>query len=456
MWAGAVMPQRIAFLVFKWGKKGARKAIKAFDYFENVGAYMVIDDLRRNHGIEMEFCTPESAHKFDIVLVSLTSEWDIYNFLGAVMPEPTWKPGARTFKVIMGGFGMQNVAPVRSYVDYAVYGRAEGMVGPLILEYAVNGDPAPLDNVMNLPEITPVKMRQAPEFYPHELDIRPHPRTEKMIGCPNRCYFCHYTFSRKYVSTPNAVGLYNDVKGLKSQPEIALKEMAEMWDPDVHKGGILSSIDGFSERLRFAFNKHIKNQDLIDAVELLSEGWQGKKTIIHLYNIGSYPTETDADVTDFKDTVAQIRVTGKPVVIVMRLTPYEPSLCTPGQWLPANIEKSWWKWAGKRIYTGENMQAVYFQTISSAYTHLEQIIINRATEDSDGLIQTILFNTRLKSMGTDDKVRALRKKYNLTPYLRQYSPAEELPAWYLRSFTAPGTLRRMHKRLLDNLGMEEM
>ena len=100
----------IAFLVYPAEDKPGRRKNKSFDWTTNAGAYMVIDVLRRS-GRDVKFCSPESAKEHDIVLVSLTSTFDVYNFIRAVGRKKSWRK--RDFTVVVGGFGLQNVVPLR-------------------------------------------------------------------------------------------------------------------------------------------------------------------------------------------------------------------------------------------------------------------------------------------------------------------------------------------------------
>lgn len=62
---------KVAALVYPpW--KQARRKDDSFDGLSNVGMYLLIHELNKA-GIDIGFCYPESAHKFDLVLVSFTS-----------------------------------------------------------------------------------------------------------------------------------------------------------------------------------------------------------------------------------------------------------------------------------------------------------------------------------------------------------------------------------------------
>ena len=181
------MKYDIAFLVFAPAKK--RRKDNSFDGNDNIGAY-VIKEVLETSGHQIDFCAPETAHKFKVVLVSLTSTYDVFAFYQAVALRPEWQRDKRQFKVVCGGFGLQNPYPIRNFIDYGVFGRGEAIANKVV-ESALNDKTCEHESVMNLPEITPVKIAQAQTLYVGECF------QEEFIGCSGKCLFCHYTWARK-------------------------------------------------------------------------------------------------------------------------------------------------------------------------------------------------------------------------------------------------------------------
>ena len=75
------MQPKIAFLAYYPEKK--RSDNNSFEGNYNIGANVIMDVLRRK-GISCDICTPDTAQKYKIVLISLTSDysqgnnWDIH------------------------------------------------------------------------------------------------------------------------------------------------------------------------------------------------------------------------------------------------------------------------------------------------------------------------------------------------------------------------------------------
>ncbi len=103
-----------AFLVFAPLRQ--RREDNSFDGNDNIGAKVIADTLTRA-GLRVGYVTPESAHTVPLVLVSLTSTYDVYAYYAAVALRPDWQPDSRRFKILIGGFGMQNPTPIRRYCD---------------------------------------------------------------------------------------------------------------------------------------------------------------------------------------------------------------------------------------------------------------------------------------------------------------------------------------------------
>jgi len=437
----------IAFLVYRVDEKSGRRKNKSFDWMTNAGAYMVIDCLQRN-GYTVSFCSPETAKDYDVVLISLASTFDVYNLIKAVAKLRSWKK--RSFRVVAGGFGLQNVYPLRQYIDYAVFGRAENIIVPLIK--AIEGKKDFIHESVMVMEhgIHPVKVAQAMELYPHELNTKPVKYKEKEIGCPRKCLFCHYSFSRKHIKRHE--GAFYGAMSYGSMKEVLFDELLR--DSDM-KTKTRTALDGFSERLRFAFNKRLSNDLIKQTIEEVSRKWQGKSAWLTLYHIGSYPTETDDDREEFRNVLEACNCTGKQVYIHVHVSPFRPSPLTPAAYLPANINYNWRRKANTNIVSKDNLEVSYMHSLESPFSLLQSLVVERATEESDDIIHTICFSKQLAKLKAEEKIYALDKTFNLQPYIREYHTDERLPTWYLESYIPNEQIKQMAKKLKKNLGIPE-
>jgi hypothetical protein len=252
----------VAFLVFAPLKQ--RREDNSFDGNDNIGA-KVIEDVLTRRGIAVTHCSPESAHKYRLVLVSFTSTYDVFAFYKAVALLPSWQPGKRVFKVLAGGFGMQNPTTIRHYVDYAAFGRAEEWVAPVVDAILGGGEPTAHESLMHLPDLHPVKIAQPSQLYPFEVAGW----QETFTGCPLKCKFCHYTYARKHQGGDDAYGQYvqTSLTG-GGTPELTWDQLFT-WGRKL--GRVRVAIDGFSERLRYIYGKRIGGDDIAAGLEAIGE-----------------------------------------------------------------------------------------------------------------------------------------------------------------------------------------
>jgi hypothetical protein len=415
------MPCDVAFLVYRPLKQ--RRKDNSFDGNDNVGAYVVKDCLERA-GMEVGFCSPETAHHYRVVMVSFTSTYDLIAYYQAVALLPPWQPGKRTFAVVGGGFGLQNPTAVRRYIDYAVFGRAEGFAADLV-GGIIGGGGYEHPSVMRLPDLHPVVVAQSTGLYPHPVDCAGDEWRETFTGCPRKCRFCHYTWSRR-----SSHGNYRQ-EGLTggASPEVT-------WDQLLtyprKAGRVRSAIDGFSERLRHAYGKRISNADIVGGIERLGS-FGGKATVVLAYNISNMPGETEDDRRELYATIGQAQPETR-VILVLQSTPFRPSLLTPMQHCAVSLDPPTSDLSASVIVDRPNLRAMHSFSNESPWSQLQTVIIERATPETDNIFHAMCFAPRLQSGRWRDKVRLLRRNFDLMPHLRRYELAEKHPAWFLTGY----------------------
>jgi len=414
---------KIAFLVYEPLKK--KRANDSFDGNDNIGA-LVVKDILERAGHAVGFCAPETAKECRVVLVSLTSTYDVYSFYRHVAKRPEWQPGKRTFKVVLGGFGLQNPYTIRNFADYALFGRADDIVIDLVAA-ALDGKPFYHASVMNLPEITPVEIAQTKALYPHPVSFSGKVFEESFVGCPNKCKFCHYTWARR--STGHSGEYVNMTLTGLSSPEMTWKQMMLS---DGKLGRTRSAIDGFSERLRYNFGKKISNADIVAGIERLG-AYEGN-TVCIVYNIGSMPTETDADRAELYRVMGSANPENR-VIIVLHSTPFRPSLATPMQWEAVTLAPNWNKLGGKAFFDSDKLRCVHSTGNEAPYSHLISVVAERATEKTDKLFHAICFHPKLQSGTSARRVEMVTRNFDVEQYTRRYEIGEEgFPAWFLTGY----------------------
>jgi len=422
---------KIAFLAYYPEKKRSKN--NSFEGNYNIGANVIMDALKRK-GVGCDICTSDTAHKYQVVLISLTSDYDYIALYKAVALLPTWQPG-RKFKVVAGGAGMQNPTILRNYIDYAVFGRGEDIIYPLI-DCIMGGGTFTHESVMNLPDIHPVKLCQASELYPHEIEFgegKTHRQwKESFIGCPNKCLFCHYTWARK------KVGKETYKSGYKIAVELLWKDIYKIKEK---RGLVRTAIDGFSERLRVTYGKKISNSEIISGIEHL--GSLDGNSMTYVYNISNMPHETQEDRDELYETVKKARPKNK-IYIGVHSTPFQPSLITPLQWSPVALYPAVSDLSGQAISDNGNLVVFHMRYQESPWSQLKRVIVLRATPETDNLFHTLCFHPKLKKGTAKQKLSLLQRSFDLSPYLKEYNAEEKHPAWFLSSYTDNAKLRKIY------------
>jgi hypothetical protein len=426
----------VAFLVYAPLRQ--RRADDSFDGNDNVGAKVIIDVLRRA-GIDVEFCSIHTAHHYPLVLVSFTSTYDLIAYYRAVARHPHWQPDTRSHRIMAGGFGMQNPTAVRYYVDYAVFGRAEDFIVDLVTQI-LDGDTPHHPSCMALPELAPVTIAQATQLYPYEVDGW----REVFTGCPLKCKFCHYTYARAHQGSDAAYerSYVNTTLTGGTTPEVTWEQLL-IW-PD-KAGRVRVAIDGSSQRLRYLYGKRISNEDIVAGIERM--GSYGGTTTLLVYNIGNFPGETDEDRQELYDVLARAEPRHR-VIVVLQTTPFRPSLATPMQWEPVSLEPDWSRWRGQVLIERPNFRAVHSYTLETPWSHLQTVLVERATPASDQAFEAIAFAPNLQRGQASERLRRFAHHFPLERYLRQYDPADEdHPGQYLHGVVPPLLLDRMARKL---------
>jgi radical SAM superfamily enzyme YgiQ (UPF0313 family) len=425
----------VAFLVFAPLKQ--RREDNSFDGNDNIGA-KVIEDVLTRRGIAVTHCSPESAHKYRLVLVSFTSTYDVFAFYKAVALLPSWQPGKRVFKVLAGGFGMQNPTTIRHYVDYAAFGRAEEWVAPVVDAILGGGEPAAHESLMHLPDLHPVKIAQPSQLYPFEVAGW----QETFTGCPLKCKFCHYTYARKHQGGDDAYGQYvqTSLTG-GGTPELTWDQLFT-WGRKL--GRVRVAIDGFSERLRYIYGKRIGGDDIAAGLEAVGE-YEGTTTVL-TYNIANFPTETQDDREELYAALRRTRPRHR-VIFVLQSTPFRPSLATPMQWEPVSLLPDNSKLRAQVITEHDTLRAVHSFTLETPWSHLLSVMAERATPETDKLFHACAFAPALQRGLNATRLKTVQASFDLSPYLREYDPDEPHPAWFLSGYLSRETTAKIARKM---------
>lgn len=427
----------LAFLVFEPLRQ--RREDNSFDGNDNIGAKVIADVLTRA-GLRVGYVTPESAHTVPLVLVSLTSTYDIYAYYAAVALRADWQPGVRRFKVLIGGFGMQNPTPIRKYCDYAAFGRAHEWVTDIVRDLLAGRQPTH-ESLMDCREFNQVVISQG-AMYGHEVAGF----SEEFTGCPLKCKFCHYTFAREHKGSMASYDTGRDYVQTTltggGTPEVTWPRLLT-WPKKA--GRVRVAIDGASERLRYLYGKHISNDDIVAGINQMGSYGPNATTLL-VYNICNFPGETEADFAEFVDTVSRADPKYR-VIFVLQSTPFRPSLATPMQWEPVALLPDWSKRRAGVIVDRPNLRVVHSFTLETPWSHLRSVVAERATVDDDDAIHAITFAPKLKSEVAARALAMFSRNWSPERWTAERDIDGPAPAPFLSGYMPDETIRKIARKM---------
>lgn len=437
---------KIAFLSYP-PIKGDRHDFN-FKSLKNFGASMIIDVLF-NAGYDVKITDKENAKKYDIVLISFTSNLDMIALSRYLMNDINWRN--REFKVCAGGFGMQNYIPISEYIDFAWYGRVENEIVWLI----ENNFDVEHESLIKIGEHKNVFINQSKNIYPNVYTFGNGTTKEQIYGCPNKCFFCYYSFSRKYINTGE--NLYSFNQGYTSSIEI------EQCKKELYKNleipTIITSIDGYSERIRYAFNKRISNNQIREFIEYITGATKCKALRLKIYNITGVENESDLDYLEFMENIKMISDNlKKHININIHSTPLNPSINTHCAWSAIDINRDYNKYKvclGKKginkIHETKSMIVVHDTYLEDASSLLEHTIPIRTTFNNIEIFNILAYDKKYRNMRTPDKIEFMSKVNGFNNIIREYSIEEALPTQYVNSYIGYDKLKIMRTKMRNAL-----
>jgi len=430
---------RVAFLHFDTWKKGRHANADTFWGSKHFGPAMLRDVLRKG-GQEVSVCTPDTAHQYDVVLVSMTSFFDLYSLLKAVGRHPHWQPGKRTFTAIAGGFGMQNPVPLFGFIDHYWFGRAEDWIKVLVKERGEISHPS----LMHDGELRPVTVHQATQVYedPVAIDFNGKKEyRETMLGCRHKCMYCHYTFARKHVS--EGPFIYNELGSMSDELEWC---DGELYDP--MKPHVITAMDGWSQRLRYANGRRLPTEGFQEFFRTISRRTHCSGVLVKLYNIVGQETETLDDYYEFVEGMVALDGDLKaPVTVEVQNTPLNPSSITPAAYARIDFTTNYrdrYAPHGLRIFEGARIKVRHTPYWDSPYMHLCSVLTQRYTERWHDVLQYVLWGKHKNSIEA-----ILEKHPEVLDLGREYTVDEQLPTWFLSGYIPNASIAKMRGKMKE-------
>lgn len=415
---------KIACLVLTGGKIRPNTKRNNYDSLGFLGLDIIKSEIEQG-GYVVDFCTMEAIYNYDIVLFSITAPEDITTFLINVSKGHFKKGNA---KIIVGGAGCININSIYDFIDAAVFGRAEDQA----------------ESIINFLPDRNIWIKENDPGLDNKYEIRQASHLDKReggtVGCRNKCYFCQYTWVRKFYSTSKN---YSPTQHKHKVNEEDFKSLDLSYP-----GRYTTGLDGLSYATRLRVNKgFITDEALKNKIESAIALGHGKAYMLKLFGIIGYPWE---DIRTAKKDAINIgrlfngiekRYTAGRLMAAIHLTPFSPEPLTPMEHLPANIKINWRKVFGGKSYPivrNERLNIFIGPYTTTPPTLAKRVMINRCktsnrdkifkiiTSGIDGVNGNTLHENIHKYLGYD--IFGEQKPGDIVPYLKTYSNVEKIAA----------------------------
>lgn len=394
----------------------------------NIGGEIIFRLVKDMYGCDIT--NADNAHNYDLILVSIPSSGQLIDVYKLAI-KGQWSK--RKFKVVVGGYGVQNINLLKGLVDYAFFGRAHDCIRDII-DGIIDGGihDLVLDNMLEVDNPHIVKFRQAPLMDNSVF-------AEEFTGCPLKCKFCHYTYARKFNGKTN--GYTQALLTGGDADEVLYSDIASFTDK---RGRIRTAIDGFSERIRYLYGKRISNDMIVAGINHLGEialdKRQGdmfgghelnKRTVMTVYNICNFPGETSDDEQEFIDNIQRAEPKTR-VIFILHSTPFRASPATPMQWERVQIFPDWSAQREKTICDRDNLLVKYSYTLEGPWSQLIAAICERARDDDEVAKAAIAYKSSKRAA---DKTMEFMDRYDVAHHIGEHDIDKPPPgAWYVRSY----------------------
>lgn len=426
---------KIAIYVQSTGYAKSVYSIESYSVRLFPGIEMVRADIERL-GYTVEYCSSANVGNYDIVLVSIVSQCDWPSFIAERI---TW--GKIKGKIIIGGTGVLNVLPFLEYGDFFWLGRGDGDIGVFVKELLDNGAARAREHVIERGSFSithKYTIRQSTPFAGTCKLADGSNFNETTIGCQRKCFFCSYTWHRKFTG-----GLQKDSGVFSGNSEKTMFEIIEGGHDNLSALRMVG-LDGISERLRRMVNKPITNKMIVEFAKLLSSN--AKPHHVKIYNICGYWNEADGDYADFAKTVIACdgAMTSGKFCFELHSTPFRPMPATPMACCATKyenyrgkIQKTIRNYTGKIgdnsvFYNGKNLFALETMgTESLATVFLDMIALRGELGDAENY-RKVSCSPKFVRADTKTKIITLEKYFNAAKLFGWYTP-EELPTRCIQS-----------------------
>ncbi len=97
------------------------------------------------------------------------------------------------------------------------------------------------------------------------------------------------------------------------------------------------------------------------------------------------------------------------------------------------------------------MFPVFSMFQESSYSLFESVVVERGTEETQSIFETLVFNSKLKSLSSANKLKAVKNTFDINPLIRVYGVDEKIPTWFLNGYMKEKGIIAMRRQMLKKM-----
>jgi len=428
------------------------KQAKRIDITRYFGLKVIINEIAQQFDDKIDIITFEDVHNYDVILFSCLSPDDFFALV--YTREKKIKSEIKNIW-IAGGPAITNINPFVPYFDYIVLGRGEDIINPLLLTIEA-GKVFSHKSVVYTPDYKQENLyyqNYAKKLYPHKLDgIK-----EEMYGCKYNCTYCRY----RTATLPPTMRDFDTNTTMPGNEET-------FWDLDIKNGSFhTSSLDGLTEKERFAVLKPIKNKAVVKGFEKWAT--QTKKINLKLYFIIGFPYVGKSNFNELMEIFEEAEKVcqGVDVFLKLHFTPMGADPATAGQWEQVDIDTNYREYldshipSSRLLFEKNNFRVVLQNSTMRELSLLKRMVFARAELSDNYLIKYLASDREQTSHDSNQtkKMFLVKKRFDISHFIEEkeigsYLPSQNIVVWKsIEQMSKEAT--RMRQKLKDIILQDE-
>lgn len=288
---------------------------------------------------------------------------------------------------------------------------------------------------------------------------KPFTYKEELIGCPNKCMYCQYTYVRKHEGRSDFV---LDTNNNPISVELEWMDI-NLYPEKIPR--VTTAIDGVSQRVRYAYQRRLSDDQVQEFIIELSKRTKCNGVVLTLYNIIGMG-ETAEEWAYFIELIRSVcDKLQKKITILFHNTPFRPSPGSPSAYQPVNLffnklmsglTTTSSKGNMAQFFHHEKLYFGFRSRMESRLGLVADLSVIRAQDSTMPIFNLIAYNSKFYNQSKPRQFQYILDKYDLSPLVREYSVEEKIPAWFFESYIKRDVMKKLTTKLKDRLTLENV